>query len=81
MATAYIRIGSAVNCVAYDDADFPDAAIETLARIKSGTAPSDPTDVVRLEDLLDTSIFETLINSIVMFEDRVIGFNNNIVFL
>lgn len=49
MAVRTIRIGSSVDAVAYDDGDY-DSAIETDAPIKAG-APTDPVDVVRLEDL------------------------------
>ena len=79
MALRYVRIGSMANIHVYDDGAFG-SGIETDAPIKSAT-PVDPTDVIRLEDLLDTSIFETLMNSIVMFEDEVVGLNNNVVFL
>ena len=79
MALRYVRIGSMDNIHVYDDVAY-DSGIETDAPIKSAT-PVDPTDVIRLEDLLDTSIFETLMNSIVMFEDEVVGLNNNVVFL
>jgi hypothetical protein len=48
MATKYIRIGSAENMFAYDDADY-DSAMETDAPIKSG-APIDSDDVLRKGD-------------------------------
>ena len=49
MATQTLRLGSMVDAIAYDDADF-DSAAETPEPIKSGT-PIDPTDVVRLDDV------------------------------
>ena len=49
MATKTIRIGSMEDIFQYDDADY-DSAIETDHVIKAGE-PSDPNDVLRLEDL------------------------------
>lgn len=52
MAIKFIRIGSSVNVVGYDDTDF-DSAIETTEPIKSGS-PIDPNDVVILGDVLES---------------------------
>jgi len=52
MVLQQIRIGSADNIYQYDDVDF-DSAIEVTAPIKS-TAPVDPNDVLRLEDIVAT---------------------------
>jgi hypothetical protein len=81
MVDRYVRIGAIVDGWGYDDDDFPDAAIETTERIISGTAPSNPTDVVRLEDIGDASIFGTLLDNIVVFADEVVCHNNSVVYI
>jgi hypothetical protein len=51
MADRYIRIGAVEDGWGYDDADFPNASIETDGRIKAGTAPIAGDDVLRLDDV------------------------------
>lgn len=50
MAIRQIRIGGSKDVLQYDDGDF-DCAIETDHRVKVGTAPVDPEDVLRLNDV------------------------------
>ncbi len=50
MVEKYIRIGSAVDVVGYDNADWP-AAIETDEPMKAGPPIAD-NDVLRLGDML-----------------------------
>ena len=50
MTERFIRIGSAENVIAYDDADYI-SAVETDQPIKAG-APVDDNDVLRLGDVL-----------------------------
>ena len=58
MALKFVRIGSMSNIHVYDDGDFSEA-IETDATIKAGTAPTDPSEVLRLSDV------GTLVGSVV----------------
>ena len=46
MADKFVRIGSIIDAVGYDDAEY-DSAIETTEPIKAG-APVDPEDVLIL---------------------------------
>lgn len=50
MALRYVRIGSMNNIHVYDDADF-DGGVETDDVVKVGSAPVDPEDVLRLDDV------------------------------
>jgi len=50
MAKKYVRIGSMTNVHVYDDADYV-GGIETDDVIIAGTAPTNPTEVLRLQDV------------------------------
>jgi hypothetical protein len=52
MAKRFVRIGSMDNIHIYDDADF-DGGIETDDVLKSQSAPVNPEDVLRLDDVGD----------------------------
>jgi hypothetical protein len=54
VAIKSIRIGSSIDVVQYDDADFS-SSIESVDSIKAGP-PSDDNDVVRLGDMLSISL-------------------------
>jgi len=75
MALQQIRIGSAVNVFQYDDAAF-DSGIDCTAPI-SAASPVNPGEVLTLGDYPGLAI--STINDIVMFENEVVGFNNNVV--
>jgi len=78
MVIRYVRIGAVEDGWGYDDVDFPDGAIETDQPIKAGT-PIDADDVLRLEDL--AALVFTQIDSMIMFENEVVGFENNVVYI
>jgi len=50
MAKRYVRIGSMTNVHVYDDTDFL-GGVETDDVIIAGTAPTSPTEVLRLQDV------------------------------